>query len=100
MWLLYCGEVHLGISNAHVLPFVSRLSSRQHLIPDIQELIGDRVAVIVTDEDSIRGRLCGISPRDDVNQKTAFRQPIERRGHACGESCRRDSRPHGYKKLE
>jgi hypothetical protein len=59
-------------------------------LPDhLQELRGAFVALVVGEEVAVGALLAGIAAGDDVQQEPAPADPLQRRGHVCGE-CRHD----------
>jgi hypothetical protein len=66
--LLDRGEVDLRIFDAHVLSGPCCLAAGEHPAADVEEVVGDLVALIVRDENAVGCGFGGVSAGDHVDE--------------------------------
>ena len=74
--------------------------ARQQLAEDVQELGGVRVARVVIEEYAVAGKLLRIASGDEIDEKAAVADAIDRRRLPCEVGRRREARPQRGEKAQ
>ena len=93
-WRLHRRKQQPAVLDADVLALDIDGLARQQIAVDVEELAGDRIALVMIEEDAVALVLDGIAAGDDVDQQPSVRHPVERRGHPRRDARRLQAGPH------
>lgn len=72
----------------------------EHAAPDVQEFVGNSVALVVVQEQAIAGQFHWITACDDIDQQPSVGEPVEGGGHPRRQTRRRQPRPDCHQKAQ